>query len=270
MLELKKIRKTFNPGQYDEVRALQSIDLRIEEGSFLLVVGTNGSGKTTLLNLIAGTVEPDEGSVLLGGRDITRTPEHARAREFGHVFQNPFHGTAPRLTVAENIVLAAGRGRRRGLRLALTQSFRGEIRERLSRLRLGLEERIDTPVGTLSGGQRQALTLMMAVWNKPRLLLLDEHTSALDPKSADMVIRLSNEIILRDKITTLMVTHSMRQGADLGDRLIMLHKGSIIQDFTGPEKRRLRAEDLLMHFEEVRRVDRLDESAAGMLRRLYV
>ncbi len=270
MLELAGIRKTYNPGQYDEVRALRGIDLRIEEGSFLLVVGTNGSGKSTLLNVIAGAVEPDEGSVRLAGREVTRMPEHRRAREFGHVFQNPFTGTAPRLTIAENILVAAGRGKRRGMRLALTHAARNEIRDRISLLRLGLEERLDTEAGTLSGGQRQALTLMMAVWNRPRLLLLDEHTSGLDPKSADMVIRLSEEIVTRDKITTLMVTHSMQQGAELGDRLIMLHRGSIIQDFSGPAKRRLRAEDLLMRFEEVRRVERLDESAAGMLKRLYV
>ncbi len=270
MLDIRDISKTFNPGTPNEVRALQQVSLHIEPGSFVIVIGTNGSGKSTLLNAVAGSFIVDAGRIILAGRDVTHWPEHRRATLIGRVFQNPFTGTAPDMSIAENIALAARRGRWRGLGWALHAGVQRAMRERVRRLGLGLEERLDNAIGTLSGGQRQALTLVMATWLKPELLLLDEHTAALDPKSADQVVRLSEEVIAGDQLTTLMVTHSMQQAASLGDRLLMMHRGRIIHDFRGPEKRRLRADDLLARFEEVRRGEQLDESAAGLLRRTYV
>lgn len=270
MLAIRNITKTFYPGTSNEVRALQGIDLEIADGSFVVVIGTNGSGKSTLLNAVAGTFFVDSGILELAGHDVTRWPEHKRARLIGRVFQNPFSGTAPQMTIAENIAMATRRGQRRGLRWALSSERVDEMRERVSRLGMGLEDRIGNNIGTLSGGQRQALTLLMATWLKPELLLLDEHTAALDPKSADQVIRLSQEVIERDRLTTMMVTHSMQQAASLGDRLIMMYRGRVIYDLSGAEKRRLRADDLLARFEEVRRSEQLDESAAEMLSRTYV
>ena len=270
MLEIRHISKTFGGGTPNEVRALQDVTLSIDPGSFVMVIGTNGSGKSTLLNAVAGTFLVDTGTITLAGRNVTHWPEHRRAKLIGRVFQNPFSGTAPDMSIGENIALAARRGRRRGLGWALRSDFAKTMRERVRRLGLGLEDRLDNSIGTLSGGQRQALTLLMATWLKPELLLLDEHTAALDPKSADQVIRLSEEVIARDKLTTLMVTHSMQQAANLGHRLVMMHRGRIIHDFSGAEKRRLRADDLLARFEEVRRGEQLDESAAELLRRAYV
>jgi putative ABC transport system ATP-binding protein len=270
MLDVQGVRKTFNSGTPNEVRSLQGVDLTIDPGSFVIVIGTNGSGKSTLLNAIAGTFLVDSGSIRLDGQDLTAWPEFRRARWIGRVFQNPFSGTAPNLSIAENLALAAKRGRRRGLGWALESGLHAQMRDAVRRLHMGLEDRLDNAIGSLSGGQRQALTLLMATWLKPKLLLLDEHTAALDPKSADQVIRLSEELIERDHLTTLMVTHSMHQAATLGDRLIMMHRGRIIYDFRGAEKRRLRPEDLVSRFEEVRRADQLDEAAAEMLRRMYV
>jgi putative ABC transport system ATP-binding protein len=270
MLELKGLDKTFSAGTANEVRALREIHLAMEPGSFVAVVGTNGSGKSTLLNAVAGTFFPDWGQILLEGQDITRWPEHRRARLIGRVFQNPFSGTAPSMTIAENLILAARRGQPHGLGWSLPKNRIQEFQERVRSLNMGLEDRLDTEIGLLSGGQRQALTLLMATWRKPKLLLLDEHTAALDPKSAEQVIQLTHDIVTQEKLTTLMVTHSMHQAASLGDRLIMMHKGEIIQDFSGLEKRRLRVDDLLGHFDEVRRMELLDESAAEMLRARYV
>jgi putative ABC transport system ATP-binding protein len=270
MLELRAIRKTFNAGTMNEVRSLQGVDLKIEDGSFVIVVGTNGSGKSTLLNAIAGTFLLDEGGIHLGASDVTRWPEHKRARFIGRVFQNPFSGTAPNLSIAENIALAARRGRPRGLGWALRGGLRSSMQQEVARLNMGLEHRLDNAIGSLSGGQRQALTLLMATWLKPDLLLLDEHTAALDPKSADQVITLTEQIVARDKLTTLMVTHSMQQAATIGDRLIMMHRGRVIHDFRGAEKSRLRVDDLMSRFEQVRRAEQLDETAAEMIRQAYV
>jgi putative ABC transport system ATP-binding protein len=270
MIELTGIRKTFFANTPNEVRSLQGIDLTIPAGSFVIVIGTNGSGKTTLLNAVAGTFFVDSGRIRLAGRDITSWPEHRRAGLIGRVFQNPFSGTAPNLSIAENLALASRRGQARGLRRALGTGRVAEMRARVRALGMGLEERLDNPIGTLSGGQRQALTLLMATWLRPQMLLLDEHTAALDPRSADQVITLSEKIIARDKLTALMVTHSMQQAANLGDRLLMLHRGRIIYDVEGPEKRRLRPEDLLARFEEVRRGELLDPGAAEVLRQAYV
>jgi putative ABC transport system ATP-binding protein len=270
MLELRRITKTFNPGTINEVRSLREVSLAIEEGSFVTVIGTNGSGKSTLMNAVAGAFFVDSGSIHLGGRDVTRWPEHRRASLIGRVFQNPFSGTAPNMSIAENLALAARRGRSRGFGSALGGGWMRELYDRVRVLNMGLEQRLANAIGTLSGGERQALTLLMATWLRPEILLLDEHTAALDPKSGDKVIRVSEDIIARDKLTALMVTHSMSQAATLGDRLIMMHRGRIIYDVRGAEKQRLRPADLLARFEEVRRGEQLDESAAAMLKRAYV
>lgn len=270
MLSLSGIRKTFNPGTVNEVRALQGVDLTIEPGSFVIVLGMNGSGKSTLLNAVAGSFFVDEGSIRIAGQDVTKWPEHKRARLIGRVFQNPFSGTAPTMSIAENFALASRRGQGRGLSWALSQPLMQPLRDRIATLKMGLEDRLDNAIGSLSGGQRQALTLLMATWLKPALLLLDEHTAALDPKSADQVIQLSDEVIQRDKLTTLMVTHSMQQAVSLGDRIIMMHRGRVLHDLSGAEKKRLRPEDLLDRFDEVRRRELLDEGAAAMLNELYI
>lgn len=270
MLEIEGVSKTFYAGSPNEVRALQDVKFRLGEGSFVVMIGTNGSGKSTLLNAIAGVFLVDKGTIRLAGKDVTRWPEHRRASLIGRVFQNPFSGTAPNMSIAENLTLAARRGRPRGLGWALKSKLMKDFTERVRLLNMGLENRLDNPMGTLSGGQRQALTLLMATWLDPKLLLLDEHTAALDPRSADQVIQISQEVISKQKLSTLMVTHSMHQAVNLGDRLIMMHRGKIIHDFSGAEKRRLRVDDLLARFREVRRKDQLDSSAAEMLRRNYI
>ncbi|MGL5094739.1 MAG: ABC transporter ATP-binding protein, partial [Planctomycetia bacterium] len=211
MLELQAVQKTFYPGTPNEVRALRGVDLNVAEGSFVVVIGTNGSGKSTLQSVVAGTHRPDRGAVRLAGRDVTRWAEHQRAKLVGRVFQNPFSGSAPDLTIAENLTLAARRGGFRGLTWALDRDARRLFRDRVAAMKLGLENLLDNPMGGLSGGQRQAVTLLMATLVRPSLLLLDEHTAALDPRSADQVIRLTEEIVRRDRLTTLMVTHSMHQ-----------------------------------------------------------
>jgi putative ABC transport system ATP-binding protein len=270
MLEVRSISKTFNAGTANEVRSLRGINVELATGSWVIIIGTKGSGKSTLLNAVAGTFFVDEGSIRLAGQDVTRWPDFKRAELIGRVFQNPFSGTSPTLTIQENLSLAARRGRPRGLGWGLAGSLVTRMRDEVARLNMGLEDRLDNAIGTLSGGQRQALTLLMATWLRPELLLLDEHTAALDPKSADSVIALTEHVVARDRLTTLMVTHSMHQAASLGDRLIMMHRGEIIHDFQGAEKRRLRPDDLLARFEEVRRAEQLDESAALMLADNYV
>jgi len=270
VLELIGLHHTFFPGTPSEQRALEGVDLTVEAGGFVVVIGVNGSGKSTLLNAIAGTVTLDRGVVRLQGRDLTRWPEHRRAALIGRVFQNPFSGTAPHLTVAENLAVASLRGRRRGLGWRLKSARRAQLASRLAELGVGLEDRLDTPMGVLSGGQRQALTLLMATIVRPTLLLLDEHTSALDPRSAEQVLRLTEEIVVPEGLTTVMVTHSMQQAVRLGDRLLMVHRGRIVEDLSGARKRRIRVEDLLDRFDRLRNADMLDESAAAMLRRTYV
>lgn len=270
MLDIHNIFKTFHAGTVNEVRSLQGLSLKVEEGSFVVVIGTNGSGKSTLLNAVAGTFFVDSGSVKVDNCDITHWPEHRRASLIGRVFQNPFSGTAPNLTIAENLALADRRGMARGLGWALTDELRGRIKSAIQSLGMSLDDRLDNAIGSLSGGQRQALTLLMATMLKPKLLLLDEHTAALDPRSADQIVRITDRIVARDQLTTLMVTHSMQQAVTYGDRMVMMHRGRIIHDLKGAEKRRLSPEDLLARFEEVRRADLIDTSAAEMLRRRYV
>ncbi len=270
MLELRDVRRTFHPSTPNEVRALQGVSIDLQPGSFLIIIGTNGSGKSTLLNAVAGTFFVDSGTIRLAGHDITRWPEHRRAALIGRVFQNPFSGTAPNMTIAENLALAARRGQPRGFGPALDRRVRQEFRDRIRTLNMGLEDRLDNAIGSLSGGQRQALTLLMATWRKPDLLLLDEHTAALDPKSADQVIRLTDELIRRDRLTTLMVTHSMQQAVNLGDRIVMMHRGQILHDLQGPDRSRARPEDLLSRFEQVRRREQMDANVAALLQRSYV
>jgi putative ABC transport system ATP-binding protein len=270
MIRLQAVAKTFYAGTVNEVRALAGVDLQIADGTFAVVLGGNGSGKSTLLNAIAGCFPLDAGTIELDGHDVTRWPEHRRARFIGRVFQNPFSGTAPKMSIAENLALAMRRGGRRGLGWALPRALRDELADRVRGLDLGLEDRLDTAIGTLSGGQRQALTLLMATWLRPRLLLLDEHTAALDPRSADQVIRVTADIVARDGLTTLMVTHSMQQAVNLGDRIVMMHRGTVLYDVAGTEKRRLRVDDLLGRFEDIRRRELLDPTAAALLAATYV
>jgi len=270
MLVLRDVVKRFSAEAGKAVLALDHVSLEVEDGSFLVVIGTNGSGKSTLLNAIAGTFMPDAGAIQLAGHEITRWPEHRRARLIGRVFQNPFSGTAPSMTVAENLALALRRGRPRRLGWALGSRVQSELRDRVAGLGMKLEERMETPIGLLSGGQRQALTLLMATLLRPQLLLLDEHTAALDPKSADQVIRLTREVVERERLTAVMVTHSMQQAASVGDRLVMMHQGRVTLDCRGSEKRRIRPDELLLRFEDLRRSELLDESVAELIRAAYV
>ncbi|MCB9494440.1 MAG: ATP-binding cassette domain-containing protein [Desulfobacteraceae bacterium] len=270
MLNIQDLSKTFFPKTPNSVQALQGISLNIEEESFTAIIGTNGSGKSTLLNAVAGTFLADHGKILLDGQDITRWPEHRRAVLIGRVFQNPFAGTAAEMTLAENLVIAMRRGLKRPLSSAISRKTREEMTERVSSLKMGLEDRLDNPIGTLSGGQRQALTLLMATWLKPKLLLLDEHTAALDPKSAAQVAELTRHIIRSERLTALMVTHSMQQSLELADRIIMMHKGRIVEDYKGEKKSRIRTPDLMKAFDKIRRRELFDESAAEMAACQYI
>lgn len=270
MLNIDNIAKTFNPGTVNEVKALQGVSLDIEDGSFVCVLGTNGSGKSTLLNAVSGSFLVDQGSIVLDGTDITRWGEHKRARFIGRVFQNPFSGTAPNMSIQENLALAMKRGKKRGLGWGLPHNLTEQFKKMVKPLNMGLEERLENPIGKLSGGQRQALTLLMSTAIKPNLLLLDEHTAALDPKTAAKVIDLTQRLISKDKLTTLMVTHSMQQAVNLGDRIIMMHQGRIAYDFRGEDKKRLKVNDLLALFDDLRRKDNIDPAVAALLMENYV
>ena len=250
MLELKNISKTFNPNTVNEKLALDGISLHLKEGEFVTVIGSNGAGKSTMLNAIAGVWPVDSGQIIIGGHDVTSLSEHKRARYIGRVFQDPMLGTAPTMQIEENLALASRRGKHRGLRIGITRAEREEYREKLKILGLGLEDRLTSRVGLLSGGQRQALTLLMASMEKPKLLLLDEHTAALDPKTAAKVLETTNEIVTRDGLTTVMITHNMKDALRLGNRLIMMDSGRIIYDVSGEEKQKLQVSDLLAKFEE--------------------
>jgi putative ABC transport system ATP-binding protein len=269
-LRLEAVSHVFYPGTASEVTALDHVDLELELGTFTVVLGTNGSGKSSLLNAIAGNLSLAGGRVYLDGREMTHWTEQRRARLVSRVFQNPFTGTASDLTVAENLVLAARRGGQRGLRQGLDRDRRGAIREKVAQLGMGLEDRLDTPMGTLSGGQRQALTVLMATMVRPTLLLLDEHTAALDPRSAEQVIKLTQGAIIAGGLTTLMVTHSMTQAVQLGDRVLIMHRGRVMYDLGDVRRRRLTEDNLLQLFDQLRWADCLDDSAAEMLRRAYV
>ena len=248
MLKLENIRKTFHAGTVNQKIALDGLSLTLNDGDFVTVIGGNGAGKSTLLNTIAGTFSVDSGSITIDGEDITDLPEQKRARFLGRVFQDPMMGTAADMWIEENMALAAHRGEHRGLRWAISPADRENFRRLLSELDLGLEDRLSSKVGLLSGGQRQALTLLMAVMKKPKLLLLDEHTAALDPKTAAKVLALSDRFIEESRLTALMVTHNMKDAIAHGNRLIMMNAGKIVFDISGEEKKRLTVDDLLHAF----------------------
>ena len=269
MLELTDAVVSFASPGGPVVRAVDGVSLALPARSFVVVIGTNGSGKSTLLGAIAGTVRLDGGTLRLAGHDITRWREHERARLVGRVFQDPRAGTASSLTVLENIAVAACRGRRAGLGWATGRQLRTEAARRLAAIVPGLDARLDQPIGSLSGGQRQIVTLVMATWQRPELLLLDEHTAALDPAAADRVIQATARIIREQGLAALMVTHSLAQAAALGDRLILIHRGRIALDVQGAAKRRLTADDLADRFDALRRGDQLDDAAARTLAEAY-
>lgn len=251
MLEIKNVYKTFNAGTVNEKVALKGLDLTLEDGDFVTVIGGNGAGKSTMLNAVAGVWPIDMGKILIDGQDVTRLSEHQRAKYIGRVFQDPMMGTAATMGIEENLALAARRGVARSLRAGITKKEREEYHELLKTLDLGLEDRMTSKVGLLSGGQRQAVTLLMATLKKPKLLLLDEHTAALDPKTAAKVLALSEKIVQENYLTTLMITHNMKDAIKYGNRLIMMYEGRVIYDVRGEEKANLQVSDLLQRFEQV-------------------
>ena len=251
MLEIQNIHKTFNPGTINEKVALNGLNLNLNPGDFVTIIGGNGAGKSTTLNAIAGVWSVDEGKIIIDGVDITKLSEHKRALYLGRVFQDPMTGTAATMSIEENMAIAARRGERRGLGWGITKKERERYKEALKELDLGLEDRLSSKVGLLSGGQRQAITLLMASLKKPKLLLLDEHTAALDPKTAAKVLAISDKIIQEHQLTAMMVTHNMKDAIAHGNRLIMMHEGKIIYDVSGEEKKNLKVADLLAKFEEV-------------------
>jgi len=259
MLDIKNIYKTFNVGTVNQKTALKGVSLHLNEGDFVTVIGGNGAGKSTLLNAVAGVWSVDEGSISIDGVDLTHMPEHKRAKYIGRVFQDPMMGTAATMQIEENLALAARRGKSRTLRVGITKAEREEYIERLKILDLGLEERLTSKVGLLSGGQRQALTLLMASLVKPKLLLLDEHTAALDPKTAAKVLDATEKIVTRDNLTTLMITHNMKDAIVHGNRLIMMYNGHIVIDVSGEEKKKLTVPQLLELFSKVSGSDEADD-----------
>ena len=248
MLDIKNVEKTFNPGTINEKKALNGINLHLDEGDFVTVIGGNGAGKSTMLNMVAGVYPVDCGSIVIDGVDVTRLPEYKRAKYLGRVFQDPMTGTAADMQIEENLALAARRGKTRLLRVGITAKERKEYKELLKILDLGLEERLTAKVGLLSGGQRQALTLLMSTLKKPKVLLLDEHTAALDPKTAKKVLDITEEIVQKNNLTTIMITHNMADAIRVGNRLIMMNNGKIIFDVSGEEKKKLTVADLLEKF----------------------
>lgn len=270
MIELNNINKVFNPGTVNEVKALSNINLKVNRGDFVTVIGTNGSGKTTLLNLITGSFMTDTGKIVIDGKDVTREKDFQRANYISRVFQNPFSGSAPKMTIAENLLIAYTRNARRLPVISLTNKLRSYFREQVAMLEMQLEDRLDNVVGMLSGGQRQAVTLLMAVLKTPKVLLLDEHTAALDPKSAQQVINLTKRLIEEKNLTAIMITHSMQQALDLGSRTLMLYKGEIIDDINVTEKKRLTVDDLLEKFSDLRKREKLTEDVLSRLKSEYI
>jgi putative tryptophan/tyrosine transport system ATP-binding protein len=252
MLEITNVHKTFFAGTVNERAALRDINLSLSSGEFVTVIGSNGAGKSTILNITSGKLRPDTGTVTIDGTDVTKLADHSRARFIGRVFQDPMAGTSPDMTIEQNLAIAYERGRSRGLRPGVTRKKRGFFQEELTSLELGLENRLKAKVGLLSGGQRQALSLLMATFSSPKILLLDEHTAALDPQRADLVSRLTAEVVERHGLTTLMVTHNMEQALRLGTRLIMMHEGRIILDLDRQQKEKTTVPDLLHEFEKIK------------------
>ena len=251
MLEIQNVSKTFNAGTVNEKTALNGLNLKLNEGDFVTVIGGNGAGKSTMLNAIAGVFQVDSGTITIDGQDVTKLPEHKRAAFLGRVFQDPMMGTAPTMQIEENLALAARRGKRRTLRIGITKAEREQYRELLKTLDLGLEDRLTARVGLLSGGQRQTLALLMATMTPIDFLILDEHTAALDPKTAEIVMQLTNKVVQEKHLTTLMVTHNLRHAVEYGDRLLMMHQGHVIMDKAGDEKRALKVDDLLDVFTSI-------------------
>lgn len=249
MLQLNSLYKTFNPGTIVEKRVLNGLELELKPSDFVTIIGGNGAGKSTMLNMVAGVHFPDQGSIVLDGVDVTKLPEYKRARYLGRVFQDPMMGTAAGMEIEENLALAFRRGKSRSLRWGITKKEKQQYVELLKVLDLGLENRLTSKVGLLSGGQRQALTLLMATLQNPKLLLLDEHTAALDPKTARKVLEITEQIITSNSLTALMVTHNMKDAIQFGNRLVMMHEGRIIYDVSGDEKKKLQVKDLLAKFE---------------------
>lgn len=252
LLQLKNIYKVFNEGTPDEKIALNHVDLTLKPGDFVTVIGSNGAGKSTLMNIISGKLVPDLGQITIDGKDVTNLREHKRAKLIGRVFQDPMAGTAPDMTIEENLAIAYSRTKSRGLRKGVSRKKRDFFKEQLEILHLGLENRLQAKVGLLSGGERQALSLLMATFTEPKILLLDEHTAALDPSRAELITRLTKEIVESYQLTTLMVTHNMQQAIDLGNRLIMMDKGQIILQVDEKEKKQLTVEKLLAEFQRIR------------------
>ena len=250
MLKIENVSKTFNAGTVNERVALNGVDLHLKEGEFVTVIGGNGAGKSTMLNCVAGVYSVESGKILIDGVDVTHLPEYRRAQFIGRVFQDPMMGTAATMQIEENLALAARRGKSRGLKVGITKAERESYREQLKILDLGLEDRLTAKVGLLSGGQRQALTLLMATLQKPKLLLLDEHTAALDPKTAAKVLEVTDKIVSANNLTTMMITHNMRDAIAYGNRLIMMHNGRIVVDVSGEDKKKLTVEQLLALFSE--------------------
>ena len=251
MLNLENISLTFNPGTVNEKKALEGLSLHLNKGDFVTILGSNGAGKSTLFNTIAGTYLPDTGKITLDGRDITKLPDYKRSKDIGRLFQDPLKGTAPNMTIEENLALAYLRASKNTVPLSrISKADREFFQEKLSLLKMGLEDRMKQPVGLLSGGQRQALTLLMATLRKPRLLLLDEHTAALDPKTAAKVLEATEKIVRKDNLTTMMITHNMRDAIAYGNRLVMMHAGRIVVDVSGEEKKHLTVEQLLSLFSQ--------------------
>ena len=251
MLQITNLHKTFNPGTPNENHVLKGVSLTLKEGDYVTVIGGNGAGKSTLLNSIAGTIGVDSGEIRIDSVDVTRLPEHKRAGLLGRVFQDPMQGTAAKMSVSENLALAARRGKHRGLRWGLPKGENQEFTKALEMLGLGLERRLDDKIGLLSGGQRQAITLIMATMQKPKLLLLDEHTAALDPKTAEIIMELTDQVVKEKKVTTIMVTHNLRYAVEYGNRLIMMHEGKAILDKAGEEKKTINTEEIMAIFNRI-------------------
>jgi putative ABC transport system ATP-binding protein len=269
MISVVDLEKVFHKGTVNEVVALKDINFEVEQGSFVTIVGTNGSGKSTLLNALAGNIICDKGRISICNREVTKLPDFKRTDLIARVFQNPFLGTASNMTIAENLRMAELRGKRKGLALGLSRKRLAAYQDKIKSIEMGLEDRLENQIGTLSGGQRQALTLLMAALTQPKILLLDEHTAALDPKSAEQIIKLTRAVIKEYNLTTIMVTHSMYQAVALGDRLIMMNRGEIIEDIGSDAKKRLEVDDLFKKFTELRQYEKIDKEVLSMLQEGY-
>lgn len=269
MIRIEDLHKTFNAGTINEVYALRGVNFSVNEGEFVTVIGTNGSGKSTLLNAIAGSFIPDAGRIVISETDVTRRKDYYRAKYIARVFQNPFMGTAPDMSIAENLLISHLRGKARYPKVSLHKELMKAFSEKIRYLEMDLEDRLDNVIGSLSGGQRQAITLLMAVLEKPKVLLLDEHTAALDPKSAAQVIKLTKKFVEEDKLTAVMVTHSMQQALELGNRTIMMHGGKIIENISESEKLRMTTDDFLSRFSEIRKREKLNDELITQLRQEY-